>query len=706
MKTWLGGATKSKLFIVGAALMIALQPVCSVMIAPNARAASQDITQLAFTNAVQTVEVDVAASLSVQLRNAGGTQEQTSSNGSKLQLSTNSATGVFAEGSSSTTWTATTNYSYAKDTANKTFRYKDATPGTHTITAKVSGGGIPTEVIATTEVVVTAAPVVHLTLPQRIAAAAAGDVIDVTEDEVVTGNIVINKALTLTSSNGSTISTHGGGNLFRIIASNVTISNLNFVKTDSANQHIISVGANNTTISGNTFTGQYDLGDGEVTRALELSTASGYVISGNQFTHLRQPAYINDFASGSITGNYVSNTRGWVLVANTNFSFSGNTFGTNAVDIAFIPGQPNTYTCDVMRLIKQANNNPTIDNQVLDIGDCDMTAPSIPTGGAPHDTYRNTNEFDFTWNEATDDREGQVKYQFRSSRDASQIGSAPDNSGAWMSDILDAPTIHSSGAPDGKWYWQVRAIDAAGNKSDWSQVWNVILDTTSPTLQVTTPEENSVFGGDDKIIVTSYMEDAWGLGNYFIDINSVELAILNTTTEEIKELPEADVSETVDPESAALTVIAIFSAKDFTDGEYVITVRVTDKASNVTEENRTIFIQHPTVVPGGQGGGINTGSDTETDTLTQLAERLTQPFSLPHSFANSSGGSETNQQVLGLENDDTADVAGGEQIAAAAPSTEGWKLFGVAWYWWLLLAAVLGVATAWIVRRVRPNDAA
>jgi len=686
--------------------MIALQPIYSVMMAPEVRAASQDITQLAFTNAAQSVEADAVASLSVQLRNVGGTQEQTSSNGSKLQLSSSSATGLFAEGASSTTWTATTNYSYAKDTANKSFRYKDTTPGTHTITAKVKGGGIPTEIIATTEVVVTAAPVVHLTLPQRIAAATPGDVIDVTEDEVVTGNVVIDKALTLTSSNGSTISTNGSGNLFRITAPNVTVSNLNFIKTDSVNQHIISVGANNTTISGNTFTGQYDLGDSEVTRALELSTASGYVISGNQFTHLRQPAYINDFASGSITDNYVSDTRGWVLVANTNFSFNGNTFGTNAVDIAFIPGQPNTYDCDVMYQIKQANNNPSIDNQVLNIASCDMVAPNVPTGGAPHEAYRNTNEFDFTWNEATDDRDGQVKYQFRSSRDASQVGSAADNSGAWMSGILDTPMIHSSGAPDGKWHWQVRAIDAAGNKSDWSQVWNVTLDTIAPTLLVTTPEENSVFGGDDQIVVTSYMEDAWGLGNYFIDINSAEVTVLNATTEETQQVPQVETTETTDSESAGLTVIAIFNAKDFANGKYIITVRVTDKAGNVTEENRTIFIQHPVTVPGGQGGGITTGDDTETDTLAQLAERLTQPFSLPQSFASSTGGSGLNQQVLGLENTDTTDVAGGEQVAAAVPSTEGWKLLGVAWYWWLLLAAVLGVVTAWIVRRVRPGDTA
>ena len=327
----------------------------------------------------------------------------------------------------------------------------------------------------------------------------------------------------------------------------------------------------------------------------------------------------------------------------------------------------------------------------------DNTAPSIPTGGAPHDTYCNMNEVDFTWNGSTDNEAGNIRYEFRSSQDSSQLENAQIG-------VVDDPRIHLSGAFDGKWYWQVRAIDAAGNKSGWSQVWNVILDTTSPTLQVTTPEENSVFGGDDQIVVTSYMEDAWGLGDYFININSTEVTALNDPVEETEASHEPKVM--TEPQEVGLKVIAIFDASDFTNGEYVITIRVTDKAGNETTRTRTILVQHPTVIPGGQGGGIDTGSDEETDTLTQLAERLTQPFSLPQSFASSTGGSDLNQQVLGLENTDTADVAGGEQVAAAVPSTEGWKLFGVAWYWWLLLAAVLGVATAWIVRRVRPSDAA
>jgi hypothetical protein len=242
------------------------------------------------------------------------------------------------------------------------------------------------------------------------------------------------------------------------------------------------------------------------------------------------------------------------------------------------------------------------------------------------------------------------------------------------------------------------ARDSAKNNSAAQHV-KVIVDHTAPTLNVTTPTDGDVFGNGQKINVASYMEDAWGLEQYFIDI----VPAASLTAPAVADMP--DEADPTPASAASLDIVTIFNADDFANGEYVIVVRVTDKAGNVTEETRTIFIKHTTVVPG-QGGGTGVGGDSETDTLTQLAERLTQPFSVPHSFASSTGGSETNQQVLGLESDDKTDVAGGEQVVAAAPSTEGWKLFGVAWYWWLLFVAVLGVITAWIVRRVRPDDAA
>ena len=37
--------------------------------------------------------------------------------------------------------------------------------------------------------------------------------------------------------------------------------------------------------------------------------------------------------------------------------------GTNAVDIAFIPGTPNNYSCTEVKQIRIANNNANVQNQ-------------------------------------------------------------------------------------------------------------------------------------------------------------------------------------------------------------------------------------------------------------------------------------------------------------------------------------------------------
>ncbi|HVW71619.1 MAG TPA: immunoglobulin-like domain-containing protein, partial [Candidatus Paceibacterota bacterium] len=51
---------------------------------------------------------------------------------------------------------------------------------------------------------------------------------------------------------------------------------------------------------------------------------------------------------------------------------------------------------------------------------------------------------------------------------------------------------HSSGASDGTWYWQVRAKDAAGNYSDWSDIWSVTLDTSAPAAPtITSPADGT-----------------------------------------------------------------------------------------------------------------------------------------------------------------------------------------------------------------------
>lgn len=109
----------------------------------------------------------------------------------------------------------------------------------------------------------------------------------------------------------------------------------------------------------------------------------------------------------------------------------------------------------------------------------DNIAPTVPLNGMPHNQAINTNNFDFTWDSSTD--ASSVTYEFQSSLSSTSSGGVL-TSGLWHSGVLPTAMIHSSGAPDGKWYWQVRAIDAAGNTSAWSTIWNVTLDTVAPAI--------------------------------------------------------------------------------------------------------------------------------------------------------------------------------------------------------------------------------
>lgn len=201
-------------------------------------------------------------------------------------------------------------------------------------------------------------------LPTAIASATAGDTLNVTGNCTLTTNTVVDKQLTINGVSGATVSTSGTAQILTLTADGTTIQNLNFVKTDKTGvQNIIGIQGDDVSILNNTFTGQYVQGDPDVSRALEVSTVNNVTINGNTFNNLRQPAYINDFANGTINDNYVNQTRGFVLVANTDFTFSGNSWGTNALDIAFIPGTPNNYSCEEVRLISLNNNNAKVQNQ-------------------------------------------------------------------------------------------------------------------------------------------------------------------------------------------------------------------------------------------------------------------------------------------------------------------------------------------------------
>lgn len=213
-------------------------------------------------------------------------------------------------------------------------------------------------------------------LATAVASASAGDTLQVTGDCVVTSTITLDKQLTLVAEDGATITTSGSNYVFRIAADGVVINNFDFVKTDKATQNIIGIQADDATVTNSSFEGQYTIAANDHTsRAIEVSPGvTGFEFSNNTVMNLRQPAYINGTAEGIVANNYVDETRGFVVEAHSDVTFIGNTWGTNVVDIAIIPGSPNNYPCEVVRQIVRNNDNADVIHQAQT-----ETCPTYPT---------------------------------------------------------------------------------------------------------------------------------------------------------------------------------------------------------------------------------------------------------------------------------------------------------------------------------------
>ena len=113
--------------------------------------------------------------------------------------------------------------------------------------------------------------------------------------------------------------------------------------------------------------------------------------------------------------------------------------------------------------------------------------------------------------------------------------------------------------------------------------------------------------------------------------------------------------------------------------------------------------------PGG-GSGILPIEMTDP-LLNQLKDKLNQPFLVPASFGSISSPqlfrtaaqSQADTAILGAQTakDPVTDL--NTKAGAAVPTENGWKFFGLLWYWWALLAAV---GVAWFAARRRRLNAA
>lgn len=258
----------------------------------------------------------------------------------------------------STTLTVTYTPVAGNATATLAIDSDDLTDGDYTIALKGRGTLSPSFVVD--------GGTSYMTLQDAVTNALPGSNIVFTGDYVMTGSVTLDKpGLTLSGTGYLYVDSGDGSHALRLTVPGVTVNGLGIVKTDKATGAIFYVSASNVTVQNCDISGQYVLGDPEVTRVFEVTGGLTNVsILNNSMRKFRQPGYLNASVY-NIAGNYVAGTRGWVLEG-ADVTFSDNTWGAGAdanyLDIAILSVTPPGLYPDITAVSK-ANNDAAIEDQ-------------------------------------------------------------------------------------------------------------------------------------------------------------------------------------------------------------------------------------------------------------------------------------------------------------------------------------------------------
>lgn len=229
-----------------------------------------------------------------------------------------------------------------------------------------------------------------------------------------------------------------------------------------------------------------------------------------------------------------------------------------------------------------------------------------------------------------------------------------------------------SGLGEGWHWWQVRAIDAAGNVGPWSNIWATGVDTVEPTVTLLTPTDGATLSSHDFSLTWESTEsgvsyDVQSSADPAVDGDGALTTLIDTVTGHTP---------------AFLDLVGV------PDGDYYWQVRATDAAGNVgpwtapflVTVDADVDVQLPT---GSVGAPAGPGATTTAPQLTTFG--LTDPEGDgPEEGSEKEEGSEED----GTEsNEPTADESADPETAGAT-TPDGFD----AALLWLLAAILLAVA--------------
>lgn len=433
-----------------------------------------------------------------------------------------------------------------------------------------------------------------------------------------------------------------------------------------------------------TFTAE-PLAPPAIPTGLEYDNNPTIACGGSTNINYAYPAW--NAVDGAVSYDYQALFNGSVVFS-TNFTTNAHPGGT------FGGGQNGVWGFQVRSVDAQGEKSDW--SPVCEIT-LDTVAPATPVHISPADNSTlYVNDFYFDWTDVAD----VVEYEFQAAQDPTVDGNGALTNGVWNNKVSGAPdrdflassTIHSYGA-NGTWYWQVRAIDAAGNKSPWTTPWKMTIDLDGPDPDVApqvsivdpSPEEGMYVRG----LITGHATatDDLGMGSYYLRFwkDAFEIAGGGTLVQGCQMAPGGDLLGT------AVDATCDYDTRLNPDGPYVFSAQFQDSGINWGQALRTFTVDNtaPTITI--KSESVGNGVDRFSNVSFKLydlykIDKLTLngvPKDLTNNQWSDLNGVHPGDEFGGVEGENTLvvyDVAGNETtLVFTLDTTAPTAPTGLAW---------------------------
>jgi len=163
------------------------------------------------------------------------------------------------------------------------------------------------------------------------------------------------------------------------------------------------------------------------------------------------------------------------------------------------------------------------------------------------------------------------------------------------------------------YWWRVKAVDYAGNESDWSSLWKISVDNTAPTVSIDAPSNGSTV--NHAIDIRGTVTDAHP-HHYWLQVKKNDTVIYSHTTNNSTDI----INQLLRSVSGDGQYTATLAARDATGGTASSGNRSSDVVVSFTIDTVAPALTISGVIPNGDGTYIVNGTTDDPDSPVAIKQ--------------------------------------------------------------------------------------